>query len=168
MLEVRKTTLADLQDVMNIIHQAMRYFKDAGISQWQTGYPNADTIRMDIAQGNSYVLTDDDEVVATAAIIAGEDPNYAHITNGAWLNEDSYIVIHRIAVATGKKGLGLANLLYDYAEQMAKEKGIRSLRADTHSLNRSMRRFLKKREFKACGIVHMKDGTERIAYQKIL
>ena len=168
MLEVRKTTLEDLQDVMTIVHEAMRYFKDAGIEQWQKGYPNADTFRMDIARGNSYVLTEDGKVIATAAIIAGEDPNYVNITNGAWLSEGSYIVIHRIAVTTGKKGLGLANLLYDYAEEMAKEKGIRSLRADTTSLNRSMRKFLKKRGFKSCGIVHMSDGTERIAYQKML
>ncbi len=168
MLEVRKTNNEDLKDVMEIINDAKRYFRENGIDQWQTGYPDAETIRMDINAGQGYVLVEDGQIIATSAIIDGIDPNYAEITNGAWLNEGSYIVIHRTAVRTGHKGIGMANLLYEKAVELAKEKGIRSLRADTHANNQPMRRLMKKLGFKTCGLVYMKDGTPRIAYQKML
>lgn len=168
MLEVRKATEADLKDEMKVIHDTIRYFKSANIPQWLQGYPDAHTIASDIAAGNSYVVVEDGEIVATGAIIAGDDPNYATITNGAWLREGSYVVIHRVAVRDDRRGYDMPSHLYIKAEEIAKEKGIRSVRADTHPMNRYMRELMKKRGYSTCGLVYMADGTPRIAYQNLL
>ena len=42
-----------------------------------------------------------------------------------------------------------------------------SLRADTHADNKIMQHILEKNGFARCGIIHVADGTPRIAYQKL-
>ena len=42
-----------------------------------------------------------------------------------------------------------------------------SLRADTHADNKIMQHLLEENGFTKCGIIHVEDGTPRIAYQKM-
>ena len=42
-----------------------------------------------------------------------------------------------------------------------------SLRADTHADNKIMQHLLEKNGFTRCGIIHVADGTPRIAYQRL-
>lgn len=44
-----------------------------------------------------------ERVLAQFALCTGEDPTYAHI-DGAWLDDDSYVTIHRIASSGIVKG----------------------------------------------------------------
>ena len=39
---------------------------------------------------------------------------------------------------------------------------------DTHKDNLIMQKFLSKNGFDRCGIIYVEDGTERIAYQKLV
>jgi hypothetical protein len=51
---------------------------------------------------------------------------------------------------------------------MCKAQKIYDLRMDTHRDNQPMQRFLEKKDFEGCGIVFVEDGSERIAYHKII
>ena len=41
-----------------------------------------------------------------------------------------------------------------------------NLKIDTHRDNVVMQNMLKKNGFQSCGIIHVQDGSERLAYQK--
>ena len=41
------------------------------------------------------------------------------------------------------------------------------LRADTHEANVTMQRCLERAGFVRCGVIHVADGTPRLAYEKI-
>ena len=41
------------------------------------------------------------------------------------------------------------------------------VRADTHADNKIMQHILEKNGFTKCGIIHVADGTPRIAYQRL-
>lgn len=84
---------------------------------------------------------------------------YAIIEDGAWLNDDPYYVIHRIASDGSHKGIGDICLNW-CAKQYP------SLRADTHKDNIIMQNLLVRNEFIRCGTVYVSNGTPRIAYQK--
>ena len=165
--KVRKMDEKDIPSVMNIIDEAKAYFKENGIPQWQDGYPNADTILDDIRKGYSYVLEENNQIIGIAAIITTADPDYGFI-EGKWLNDEPYIVIHRIALKPEKKGKNYASLLLEYAGDLAASRGLQNLRIDTHERNLSMRRFLKKNGFTECGTVYIRGKDPRIAYQKVL
>lgn len=167
-MDFRKANKTDINEIMDIIQQAQAYFKTSGIDQWQNNYPNEQTISNDIDKGNSYVLTKDNQVVATAAIIFDKDITYDNIYEGQWLSDNEYAVIHRIAVDNRYKGLGLATEIIKKVEQFCANNGVKSIRIDTHEQNLSMQRLLKKSDFKYCGVIYLQEGNKRIAFEKIL
>ena len=102
---------------------------------------------------------DDDRIRATFYFSPEPDPTYSYI-EGAWINQEPYGVIHRIAVA--QNGKGVAATCFDFALSHCP-----NLRIDTHEDNIPMRRCLAKNGFSRCGIIYLEDGDTRIAYQKV-
>ena len=165
---VEKAEEKDIPDIMKIIDQAKQWFRDHGIDQWQNGYPVASDIEEDIRNQGSYVIRKDDRIIGTCFIKQIVEPTYAVIEDGHWLNDKPYIVIHRTAVDSSCKGKGYASLYVEKSEELARKEGIHNLRADTHADNHSMQRLLEKNGFVRCGVIHIRDGSLRTAYQKVL
>lgn len=165
----RKSEKKDVPEIMHIINQAKNYFRENGIDQWQNGYPNEESIIGDIAEGENYVLCDDmGKIIASCAISFREEKNYFVIEKGNWKSKNLYAVVHRVAVRNDLKGKGFSGILMKEAEKMCNERNIKSIRIDTHEDNKSMQRLILKSGFEYCGIIHVEDGTERFAYEKIL
>lgn len=168
-MQVVKNEYKYIDDVMRIINQAKNYFKRNNINQWQDGYPNRQSIEIDIDENKSYVLIDNDCILGTMFFSIGDDPTYNYIENGNWLTHDQkYAVIHRIVVDENMKGKSLAFELIKYAMHICQKNNIKSIRIDTHKDNLSMQKFLSKHAFEACGIIYLENGDERIAFEKIL
>lgn len=167
-MKFRKTTTSDIKSVMEIITQAQKYFKENGIDQWQNNYPTADTISDDITNNQSYVLIKDDTIVATVVIAFINEKYYEKIYEGSWKTDGPYAVIHRIAVSDSYKGTGISSILLKEAEQLCMEKGIQSIRVDTHEDNKSMQRLLQKNNYIYCGVVYLEHGPKRIAFEKMI
>ena len=165
-LEFRKAVEADIYSIMNIIEQAQAYFKDSGINQWQNNYPNIETVMNDISNQNGYVLLIDNNVTGTVAVSFDGEKNYEYIYNGQWISNDVHAVIHRIAVDSNYKGLGLASIIIRNIEEICLNKGIHSIKVDTHRENISMQKLLRKTGFQYCGIIYLEDKSERIAFEK--
>ena len=99
MMEIRPTELKDLPLVMEIYDYARAFMRANGnATQWIDGYPSESFIRQEIEDGHSFVCTDEQgEILGTFCFILGEDPTYLNIYEGAWLNDEPYGVIHRMA-----------------------------------------------------------------------
>ena len=165
----RKTEYADIPAVMGLINQAKAYMKEQGIDQWQDGYPNEASIANDIAHDYSYVMEEKGKVIGTMAVLFDGEPTYDQIYDGAWkTSEEPYAAIHRVAVDAECKGQGIAGTMIEEVVKMCKEKGIRSIKNDTHKDNKSMQRMQAKNGFEYCGIIYQEDGAERIAFEKII
>ncbi|MDR0844453.1 MAG: GNAT family N-acetyltransferase [Tannerella sp.] len=165
-IQFRPATLADVAAMMEIIHQAQEALKVLGVNQWQNGYPTPDIIRQDIRNGNACVLTDGDAVIATSAVIFNDEPTYDRIYEGEWLSTGEFVVVHRIAVDNRRKQKGTASCLFREVEKMALQKNIHSFKIDTHKDNVPMRKALEKNGFSYCGRIILRDGNDRVAYEK--
>lgn len=166
-MEFRKSTKADIDDIMKIIKQAQEYFKQNGIDQWQNNYPNKEVIEKDIENEYGHVLLKDGKIVATVSISFDKEENYNEIYNGKWITNKEYATVHRVAVDNRYKGLGLSYEIFKKIEDLCIEKNIHSIKVDTHKDNISMQRMLEKSDFKYCGIIYVEDKSERIAFEKI-
>ena len=101
------------------------------------------------------------QLLGVFAFILGVDPTYQVIEDGAWLNDTlPYGTIHRLA--SSGKSKGVASAVIEWCLEHCQ-----SLRADTHADNQIMQHLLEKNGFTRCGIIHVADGTPRIAYQKL-
>ena len=160
-MKIRKTLLSDLEATLKIYDDARKYMRAHGnLEQWADGYPAENDIKNDIADGNSYVVTDDkDTIICVFAFIKGPDITYREIFEGSWPNANDYYVIHRIAVSEHRKGV--ASFVYNECLKIAG-----TIRIDTHRDNYPMQNSLIKNGFKYCGIIHLLSGAERLAYQK--
>jgi GNAT superfamily N-acetyltransferase len=167
-MEFRKAAESDVKRIMAIINQAQAYFKAHGIDQWQDNYPDPKTIQGDIFSQNGYVLLRDDIIVGTVAVSFDGEKSYDSIYCGKWISNDKYAVIHRIAVDDNYKGLGLSSVIIKNIEEIGLGRGLHSIKVDTHKMNASMQRLLLKNGFRYCGVIYLKDGSERIAFEKIL
>lgn len=158
---IRKATYDDIPALMQLFERAKAIMRASGnTSQWGSGYPSPDVVRNDIARGVCYVASKaaDGKIEATMAFIPGPDPTYSVIEEGAWLNNEPYHVIHRIAVTA--PGKGYARLLLDWAFTLCN-----TVRIDTHSDNVIMHHILRNYGFTRCGVIHLANGDPRDAYQ---
>lgn len=176
-MQFRRTCDCDVDRIMDILADGRASLAALGIDQWQGGYPHRDAIEADVARGDSYLVEDGGNVVATAMIGFAGERDYDRIEEGAWLTsctsaDPSYCVVHRVAVDAGYKGKGAASHLLSCAEDLARERARVSVRIDTHPGNGPMRRLLEKNGYRECGIIyiaHAEENTpERIAYEKIV
>ncbi len=157
---IRKTEEKDLQIISEIYENAKRFMRESGNpNQWSDGKPNADTAREDMQNGVGYVAEENGEILAVFMFAVGDDPTYAKIYDGAWKNDLPYAVIHRIAVS--KQGKGIIDFCINECFKICP-----NLKIDTHRDNIPMQKALSKRGFEYCGIIHLENGDERLAYQK--
>ncbi|MBU5312169.1 GNAT family N-acetyltransferase [Tissierella carlieri] len=167
-MEFRKTVESDIDSIMNIFNQAKAYMKEQGIDQWNNNYPNYEVVKNDIKDGVSYVLVKDNNVVGTVVAIFGEEKNYKNIYDGKWISNEEYAVIHRIAIDSNYKGLGIVSIIFKNIEDICINRSINSIRVDTHEDNLSMQSLLAKNCFQYCGVIYLEDKSKRIAFEKIL
>jgi len=66
------------------------------------------------------------------------------------------------------KGKGLSSKIIKNMEGICLDRGIDSIKVDTHKDSLSMQKALKKNGFQYCGMIYLTDGSERIAFEKIL
>lgn len=165
-MELREAKPSEEGIIWEILQQAIEQRRLDGSEQWQQGYPNEQTVRDDINEGYAYVLTDDGQVIAYAAIIFGIEPAYNEI-EGQWLTNGDYAAIHRVATSNAVKGKGVATRLFQMIEKLCIEKKVFSIKVDTNFDNAPMLRILEKLNYTYCGEVFF-IGAPRKAFEKIL
>lgn len=156
---IRHARTEDLESIMPIYESARRFMRSRGnVAQWVNGYPSEESMLRDIANGNLYVDTDSDgRILFVFAFIIGDDPTYG-VIEGAWLNDDPYGTIHRLASAGATTGVFQRCLDYCFTR-------IDNIRVDTHADNSPMLKAIDRAGFKRCGIIYVADGTPRVAFQ---
>lgn len=163
---LRKAHQNDRETIWQILLDAKSRRKNEGSRQWQDGYPNSDTVKTDLEDEVGYILECDGEIAGYAAIIFDIEPAYENL-EGKWLNEDSYVVVHRVAVSDKFIGKGLATKLFQMIETVAKSANVFSIKVDTNFDNFAMLKILSKLNYTYCGEVYFR-GSARKAFQKIL
>ena len=164
-MRIRKTTLQDLGRIMEIYAFARQYMAQHGNpNQWgPTNWPPEKLIRNDIADGSSYVCENEaGKAIGTFFFAYGPDiePTYRNITDGSWLDDSPYGVVHRIASDGTEKGIGAFCINWAY-EQCG------HLRIDTHGDNTVMQNLVRKLGFVHCGTIYvLEDNAPRLAYEK--
>lgn len=151
---------ADLPRILEIYDIAKAYMRANGNpNQWNGAYPDPETLRTDIEKQRLYVYKKDGRIHGVFMLLLEEEPTYAYIEDGSWREERPYGTIHRLAGDGEVKGL--------FAKCVAFcEKKVKYLRADTHFDNHTMQHLLEKNGFERRGIIYLKNGDPRIAYQK--
>ncbi|RYJ40763.1 N-acetyltransferase GCN5 [Flavobacterium anhuiense] len=165
-LSLRKANLSEIPQIWEILQDAIEQRRLDGSTQWQDGYPNELSIKSDIENDYGYVFTEDESILAYAAIIFDKEPAYENI-EGKWLTDGDYTVVHRVAVSKLAKGKGIATKLFENIEGLSVENKIYSIKVDTNFDNTPMLKILDRLKYTYCGEVYFR-GSARKAFEKRL
>jgi len=159
-VEIRPSRPSDLERIMEIYSHARNFMASMGNpTQWGAEYPSRRLVMSDISDGKSFVVLSDGIIAGTFCFIIGPDPTY-DVIDGAWKSDAAYGTIHRIASAGRVKGIADAAL--GFCRRI-----IGNIRIDTHADNRVMRSWIETRGFEYRGIIHVADGSPRLAYELV-
>lgn len=168
-MKIRKSVKEDIPRVLELYADARRRMRESGNpTQWGDVWPPDDMIREDCSpEGHGYVIADGERICGVFAFYLGEDETYREI-DGAWLNNEPYGAIHRIASDGVTRGI--LRTAVEWSSQFTD-----NLRMDTHADNRAMQGALIAAGFRRCGTIRVfPDGlrddisSERVAFQKIV
>lgn len=162
-MEIERAKIENLETILSVYDKAKGIMRASGnIHQWTGGYPARALIAENIENGKLYTVKGDDGLIHGVFYLAKEDdPTYQKITGGNWLSDEPYCVIHRIAQDGCLRGLLKAAL--DFSLSLCTH-----TRIDTHEDNVIMRHQLEKNGLSERGIIYLDDGSERIAYERVL
>ncbi len=167
---IRSALPSDLPAVLPVFEAAKAIMRaDGNLEQWSApGFPGEDLLLRDIDRGGGFVLESvlssgaesgvGQSPVAYFALLPSPEPTYDHI-EGAWLTDEPYGVLHRIASYPDVHGVFSA--IIDFAAARFPH-----LRIDTHRDNRIMQHVIDAAGFTYCGVIWLTDGTERLAYER--
>lgn len=157
-MHIRSAEMNDLPRIMKIYEKAKLFMKNSGNpTQWGPEYPNEEIVTKDIEDGNLYVCLNSNDIVGVFAFIIGDEPTYQTIEKGAWHSSMQYGTIHRIASDGSVRGI--SRFCFDFCGEKCSY-----LRIDTHRNNKPMLSAIKQYGFQECGIIYVRDGSERIAF----
>ena len=149
---------ADLNEIEKIYEQARQFMIRSGNpTQWVSGYPQRDLLEEDIQRGQLYVAEDDQAIYGVFMFALGEDETYGYIEDGCWLSDMPYGTIHRIA-SDGSGGI--LRTAVEFCKKLSNH-----IRIDTHHDNVVMHNAVAKLGFVRSGIIHLANGSPRIAYE---
>lgn len=156
---IRLATHADLPAISDIYAHARSFMAANGNPvQWGTTYPAPELLEEDVRLGRLFVDTTDGRICGVFMFALGDDPTYAYIEDGAWLDNSPYGTIHRVA-SDGTTPGTLKRCVAFCRKQCA------HLRIDTHADNHIMQKCIAKEGFTRCGTIYVEDGSPRIAYE---
>lgn len=168
----RIATEDDLPAILTIAQQARNYLRRHRVDQWQGAYPNEETFRADIAAGMCHVLTYQGAVAAMFTLTFTPEPAYDALTDGRWRSDRSHAaVLHRNAVSADFRGTGMADLLMQEVERLAREGGAHAVRVDTHRHNGAQKKLLERHGYRFCGNILCDEpghDSRRQAFEKLL
>lgn len=151
--------MEDLAEAERVFECARQFMREAGNpTQWGKTYPEREVLLGDLAQGSLYVVEEGGRICGVFVFALGDDPTYRIIEDGAWLDDEPYGTIHRVASDGSVRGLFAA--VFEYCRSIEP-----NIRIDTHADNAPMLHSISKAGFARCGTVYHTDGTPRIAFQ---
>ncbi|MBS1493456.1 MAG: GNAT family N-acetyltransferase [Bacteroidetes bacterium] len=153
MFEIKLCNINEAEDIFKIYDDCRKAMQSAGIFQWQNDYPTLETVIQDIESNNLYGYyeeeIEDGKCIGAISINTHQDEEYKGID---WKGPDeNVIVIHRLAVNPEFQAKGIARLLMDFAEDLARKENYSAIRLDSYSQNKRALKFYENRGYQKRG-----------------
>ncbi len=158
---IRLANENDVEIILKIYQKAKQFLREnKNFVQWQGNYPSKELVYNDIKYKQLYVI-EQDSIHGVFSLIFGDDPTYKIIKDGSWMSNLPYLTIHRVASDGIMHGIMKQIIEFSFTK-------CNHIRVDTYYKNSIMRNILIKEGFSERGIIFINDGSERIAYEKII
>ena len=151
----RREGHADVAAIHALRRALEHWMAERGIDQWPIGSVPIEQVAAQVADGQWWVLDDEDGVVATARIVTS-DPEY-------WGEDDApALYVHGLMVDRRASGSGLGRAIVEWADSRARDAHVRWLRLDHRVSNPHLDDVYRSWGFVPVGV------TDRPGYEVVL
>lgn len=142
---IRLAKIDDFNSILDVYKIARTLMKETGNpNQWGDNRPTEEAVLEDIKSSKMYVIEENTEILGLFSL---QDFDYDYVNiDGKWLNDEKYIVIHKVASSGNKKGI--FSEIINYVSSKTK-----NIRIDTHEDNKVMQKLLVDNGFTYCGVI---------------
>ena len=170
MLTIRKAVRSDLNELWTLVRAAIEEMNRSGNNQWGADYPILEDYAQALDDGQLYAACGETGAIRGVAVFnTAEEPQYSGLN---WLTQSPALVIHKVAVDPSAQRTGAASALFQFAFELARSRGLASVRIDTYSLNQRMQALIRKQGFSFVGEIYFPAFPDRPlpfrAFEKIL
>ena len=120
-----QATNADAAEVLALYRAAAAAANQSGHSHWDEDYPNAQTIRDDLAGGYLYVWREDGRIAAAITYMHPYDLDGLGIS---WTPVERAVEACRFCLSPSQQGKGRAKAYFLGGMELLREKGVQSMR----------------------------------------
>lgn len=149
--KIRLIDKNEIDKVCEILSCVISHMKSIGFDQWDDDYPTRDNFARDIMRGDLYGAYLDGALAGFVALNSRQSEEYCDIT---WKYSEPCLVVHRLQVDPKLRGKRIAYDLMVFAENLARDKGLSSIRLDTRSDNTPALKLYAKLGYIIRGHVH--------------
>lgn len=147
---IRRSKREDLERIMEIVEESKVIMKETGSDQWDEAYPLYSDYENDHDKERLFVF-EKDGVVCGVACFNETEPTHYELLSWSRPGEEKLLLTQRLAVDPNVRGKGIAEAFYQYAEQLAMNRGISYMKTDTYSLNPAAQRVFQKKGYTYIG-----------------
>jgi GNAT superfamily N-acetyltransferase len=157
-----------LPEILKLVKICTRAMNARGSDQWKEGiYPTPEMLAADIENRNLHILTDAGKIIGIVVVDGNQDKEYETV---AWKYTDGKIgFMHRMCIDPKRQKTGLAGKMWEFAENLARQRGFTHMRLDTYSKNKQVQGMIERRRYERAGEVFFPHWDEPyICYEKVL
>jgi ribosomal protein S18 acetylase RimI-like enzyme len=154
-MNIRIANLDEIDVVLEIVRNAIRYMDENKIFQWDELYPNRTTLIEDIRKQQLYVFDLKGKIIGFIVINEEQSPEFNEVK---WKYEGRVFVIHRLTIDPIYHRKGFASKLMDFAENFASENRFDCIYLDAFVNNPAAYTMYENRGYNRAGIVRFRKG----------
>jgi GNAT superfamily N-acetyltransferase len=134
---MRRAEQGDLDMVMTLLDARIRWLRARGSDQWSTGGTFRTRLTNNIQRGETWLLEDGGEAIATITLVADGDPDF-------WTPEElreRAIYVSKMATEIDRHGEGIGALMIRWVQDRAARLGFSIVRWDAWRSNPQLQEY---------------------------
>ncbi|MDA9563283.1 GNAT family N-acetyltransferase [Flavobacteriales bacterium] len=157
MTTIQCSTFDDVDVCHTLLQECGEHLVSLGVFQWDSNYPDLETINQDVLNGEVFKLIVENRVLGCITLNEKQHPTYQTID---WSYHGKIGTVHRLGIHPQHQGNGYARQLMDFAEDWFLQAKFDAIRLDTYSLNHRNCKFYQSRGYQYTGQVHLREVGE--------
>jgi GNAT superfamily N-acetyltransferase len=159
-MDIIQAKSTDLVEILYLLKVCTREMNSKGLRHWNSAFPSAEQINRDVLDGHIF-LVKDRGVCKGMVILNGTEPDDYRQMNLSSENSKP-LFVYCMAVHPLWQGKGIARLMIDYAQEIAKVRGFTCIRLDIYQTSEEARQLCEKLSFREIG--SFQANYQRIPY----
>jgi len=166
-MEIVQAKPTDLIEILYLLKVCILDMNKKGLRHWNSAYPGADRILQDLNNTSIYLVKDKGVCKGMVTLNEFEPEDYRQVSFQSGRHKPMYL--QNMAVHPQWQGLGIARLMVEFAQKLARDKGFDSIRLDVFQPSENARQLYEKQSFKEVATFHSAyQKTPFVCYEKQL